>query len=61
MSETITAVTTDKQLYAIYTNHKRDYDGIKARQRQRLKWLKSYLKNGSCKQKLIKCGVLNES
>ncbi len=60
MSETITAVTSDKQLYAHYTNHKRDYDGIKARQKQRMKWLKSYLNNGSCKRKLIKCGVITE-
>lgn len=60
MSDSIISVTTDKQLYAIYTNHKRDYDGIKARQRQRLKWLNNFLKNGSCKQKLIKCGVIEK-
>ena len=58
MSESITAVTTDPTLYSHYSNHKTDIEGIKARHRPRVKWLKMYNKNGSCKSKLIKCGVL---
>jgi len=60
MKCSIDAVTTDPKLYSAYSNQKRDYSGIMARQKQRMKWLKAYLKNGTCKQKLKSCGVLCE-
>ena len=59
MKCSIDAVTTDPKLYSNYTNQKKDYDGIKARMKQRLKWVNMYLKNGTCKRKLIACGVID--
>ena len=48
-------------LYKNYTNKGHGYDGIKARLTQRLKWFNSYIDNGSCRQKLIKCNVIKET
>jgi len=58
MKESINAVTTDATLYQHYSNHKTDIEGIKARHRQRVKWLKMYIQKGTCKTKLIQCGML---
>lgn len=51
---------TSEKLYSIYTNKKPDDNGIKSRLKQRLKWLNLYIKNGTCKRKLIACGVICE-
>lgn len=45
-------------LYKNYTNKEHSYDGVKARSIQRMKWLRQYFANGTCKNKLIACGVL---
>lgn len=47
-----------EKLYSNYTNKKADASGALARAKQRLKWLRSYKKNGACKRKLERAGVL---
>ena len=45
-------------LYKNYKNKDHDNTGVKDRSKQRSGWVKKYLANGTCKNKLIACGVL---
>jgi|GEM_PF-5250966 hypothetical protein len=47
-----------EKLYSIYSNKSPSEQGILARNKQRMRWLRSYQRNGSCQRKLEKCGVL---
>jgi NADH pyrophosphatase NudC (nudix superfamily) len=47
-----------EKLYSHYTNKKPDANGALARAEQRLRWLRSYKKNGKCQRKLQQAGVL---
>ena len=51
---------TSEKLYPHYTNREHSDAGVKDRLSQRLKWLRQYLANGTCRRKLIACGCLKE-
>jgi len=47
-----------EKLYCNYKDKGAGAESVQARANQRLGWLKQYKKNGKCKQKLIKAGIL---